>query len=166
MLNRWLLIVDPGRCGLVSLLDLLNRQPATKVSLEEPPLLAWQRPPHGDRIMPERFARWRRHCGPGVLGDAASFYLPYLDDALAAEADVRIIGLRRPREELVASFGRFLDQYNAYSINHWDEYYRRLDELAERQPSGCGSSTCSRRSTAKRGSVPCWTSWATQGLRT
>ncbi len=59
--------------------------------------------------------------GPGVLGDAASFYLPYLEDALAAEPDIRVIGLKRPREETVASFGRFLDEFNAFPTNHWAE---------------------------------------------
>ena len=117
--NRLLLIVGSGRCGLHSLVNVLNRQPGAKVSFEEPPLLPWKRP--GDGLLRERFARWRRTRGPGVLGDAASFYLPYLEDALAAEPDIRVIGLKRPREETVASFGRFLDEFNAFPTNHWAE---------------------------------------------
>ena len=117
--NRLLLIVGSGRCGLHSLVNVLNRQPGAKVSFEEPPLLPWKRP--GDGLLRQRFARWRRTRGPGVLGDAASFYLPYLEDALAAEPDIRVIGLKRPREETVASFGRFLDEFNAFPTNHWAE---------------------------------------------
>ncbi len=166
--NRLLLIVGSGRCGLHSLVNVLNRQPGAKVSFEEPPLLPWKAGDPG-RLLRERFARWCRNRGEGVLGDAASFYLPYLEDALAAEPDIRVVGLKRPREETVASFGRFLDETNAFPTNHWadepgvgwshdplrtrcfpqydvanredgtrrywDEYYRRLGELAEKHPN-------------------------------
>jgi hypothetical protein len=118
--NRLLLIVGSGRCGLLSMVNILNRQPDAKVSYEEPPLLPWKAGDRG-RLLRERFARWRRTRGPGVLGDAASFYLPYLEDALAVDPDVRVIGLRQPRDETVASFGRFLDEYNAFPTNHWAE---------------------------------------------
>ena len=117
-MNRLLLVVGSGRCGLLSLVNVLNRQPGAKVSFEEPPLLPWKADDRG-RLIRERFARWRRTRGPGVLGDAASFYLPYLQDALDADPDVRVIGLRRPREETVASFTRFLDEYNAFPTDHW-----------------------------------------------
>jgi hypothetical protein len=110
--------VGAGRCGLLSLVNVLNRQPGTKVSFEEPPLLPWKAD-DGGRLIRERFARWRRTRGPGVLGDAGSFYLPYLQDALDADPDVRVIGLRRLREETVASFTRFLDEYNAFPTDHW-----------------------------------------------
>ena len=118
--NRLLLVVGSGRCGLLSLVNVLSRQPAAKVSLEEPPLLPWKGADRG-RVLRERFARWRRTRGDGVLGDAASFYLPYLQDALTAEPDLRVVGLKRPREECVASFTRFLDEYNAFPTNHWAE---------------------------------------------
>jgi len=73
------------------------------------------------RLIRERFARWRRTRGPGVLGDAAPFYLPYLEDALDAEADLHVIGLKRPRKDTAASFVRFLNEYNAQPTNHWAE---------------------------------------------
>ena len=120
MMNHLLLVVGSGRCGLFSLVHVFNRQPGAKVSFEEPPLLPWKAGDRG-RLLRERFARWRRTRGPGVRGDAASFYLPYLEDALAAEPDLHVVGLKRPREETVASFGRFLDAYNASPTNHWAE---------------------------------------------
>ena len=95
-MNRLFLVVGGGRCGLLSLVHVLNRQPGAKVSFEEPPLLPWKADDRV-RLIRERFARWRRTRGPGVLGDAAPFYLPYLEDALAAEPDLRVIGLKRPR---------------------------------------------------------------------
>jgi len=50
-------------------------------------------PPPADRddgpaawnILGQRFARFRQHGTKRLLGDAASFYLPYLDEAIAAE---------------------------------------------------------------------------------
>jgi hypothetical protein len=118
MANRLLLILGTGRCGLASQVYLLNRQLHTKATLEELPLLPWCSPEPG-RLIRERLARLRRSRGEGVLADAASFYLPYVEEAIAAEPDVRIIGLRRPLEEVMASFGRFLDEWNVHPTNHW-----------------------------------------------
>ncbi len=119
-MNRLLLIVGAGRCGLLSLVHVLNRQPGAKVSFEEPPFLPWKCDDRV-RLVRERFARWRRTRGEGVLGDAASFYLPYLQEALAADPDLRVVGLKRPREQVAASFKRFLDDANAFPTNHWAE---------------------------------------------
>ncbi len=117
-MNRLLLVAGTGRCGLLSLVNVLNRQPGAKVSFEEPPLLPWKAGDRG-RLIRERFARWQRARGSGVLGDAASFYVPYLEEVLAVEPGLRVIGLKRPREETVGSFTRFLDEYNAFPTNHW-----------------------------------------------
>src|SRR5580692_3740361 len=105
---RIILIVGTGRCGIVSLLNVLAKQPGTWTTLEEVPLLPWKRTA-GDRVMRERLARMRRMRDSHFLVDGASFYLPYLEDAIAVDPDVRVIGLLRPRDEVVASFGRFLD---------------------------------------------------------
>ena len=117
---RFLLAVGTGRCGLASLADLLSRQPGTRVTLEDPPLLPWDaagRPP----VMAARLARLAAAAGPAAaaVADVAAFYLPYVDDALAADAGLRVVGLRRPREETVESFARFLDERNALPTDHW-----------------------------------------------
>lgn len=166
-MSKIVLVVGSGRCGLVSMVALLNQQPRTKATLEEPPVLPWKRDP-GERVMRERFRRFRNQRDGEFLADAAAFYLPYLEDAIAVEPEIRIIGLKRPREEVVGSFNRFLDEYNAFPTNHWadepaigwhhdpiwtrtfpqydtadrnegirrywEEYYRRLEELAARFP--------------------------------
>lgn len=119
-MSRIILLVGPGRCGLISLLGLLARQPGTSVSLEDAPILPWKRSPD-DQVIRERFARFRLKRQTEVIVDAASFYLPYLADAIAAEPEIRILGLKRPREEFVASFERFLDDYNVFPTNHWAE---------------------------------------------
>jgi hypothetical protein len=42
-MSRLLLIVGTGRCGLLSLVQVLNRQPGTVISHEDPLLLPWKR---------------------------------------------------------------------------------------------------------------------------
>jgi hypothetical protein len=115
---KYVLVAGPGRCGLVSMTDLLNRQPNTNITQENPPLLPWNQNVR-DGVMKDRLARLRRNRSVEVVGDSAAFYLPYIEQAIEAEPGIRVIGLRRPREEVVASFGRFLDQWNLYPTNHW-----------------------------------------------
>ncbi len=130
-----ILAIGAGRCGLASLARVLNQQPDAQCSYDEPPLLPWsldeefatECPPGVDdngqrgpgRIIQQRFARFRRHGKAPRLGDAASFYLPYLEEAIAAEPDIRIVCLKRPREEVVASFSRWLDRSTPLPTNHW-----------------------------------------------
>jgi hypothetical protein len=172
--------IGTGRCGTASLAKVLNQQGEMVCSYEEPPLLPWRRreppsPPaplpqagEGSSVLRERFARFRAHAKARLLGDVASFYLPYLEDAIALEPDIRIVCLRRPREEVVTSFCEWLDQSMPLPTNHWarqpapgwhhdanrtrtfpqydtqnreegirrywDEYYRRVAELAGGHP--------------------------------
>jgi hypothetical protein len=117
-MSNIILVAGSGRCGLASVTNLLGRQPNTKATMEEPPILAWKHA-GGEELMRARLARFRTARDAEFLADAASFYLPYLEGAIAAEPGVRIIGLKRPREEVVASFARFLDEHDAFPTNHW-----------------------------------------------
>ena len=110
--------VGTGRCGSFSLVRVLNLQKEAQCSHEEPPLLPWKRN-DGPRVIRERFARFRQFGKKRLLGDVASFYLPYLEDAIAAEPDVRIVCLKRPREKVVTSFCHWLDQTMPLPTNHW-----------------------------------------------
>jgi hypothetical protein len=138
------LCIGTGRCGLASLAKILNQQPDAVCSFDEPPLLPWtcrDTPsplapfPKGEGtddttrllkgegsrtwVIRERFARFRLHGKGRILGDAASFYLPYIDEAIAAEPEIRIVCLKRPREEVVASFCQWLDRTTPLPTNHW-----------------------------------------------
>lgn len=95
-----LLGIGTGRCGLASLARVLNRQTEAQSSFEEPPLLPW-RHTDGQRVLGERFARFRREAEKGRkkaaspfrtlfarsfrtllfarLGVVASFYLHYAE---------------------------------------------------------------------------------------
>ena len=110
--------IGTGRCGLRSLAKILNQQPETQSSYEEPPLLPWKTV-DGDRVVRERFARFRQNGRGRILCNVASFYLPYLEAALAAEPDIRVVCLRRPREDVVVSFCEWLDHGMPLPTNHW-----------------------------------------------
>ena len=93
----FLLGIGTGRSGLRSLAKILSQQRETQSSYEEPPLLPWK-PSDGERVVRERFARFRQNGRSRIPCDVASFYLPYLEAAIAAEPGIRILCLRRPRD--------------------------------------------------------------------
>lgn len=113
-----LLGLGAGQCGLNVLLEILNHQPRTRLTLEQPPLLPWQALPGRPGIR-ERIARWRQKPAAQRIGDIATFYLPYLRDAIALEPELRAVCLRRPKDEIVAAYLRHLDQPGRARLNHW-----------------------------------------------
>jgi len=133
MTQSIILGIGAGRCGLASLARILNGQPDVQCSYDEPPLLPWmpdvqpaavrladgegEQGPGG--VIRARFARFRQHGTARRLGDVASSYLPYLEEAIAAEPDIRIVCLKRPRDEVIASFCRWLDRSMPLPTNHW-----------------------------------------------
>src|SRR5437667_11423287 len=106
--RRIILGIGSGRCGTRSLANLLNRQPGTRVTHEEPPRLPW-RIPHA-RAMAQRLAQIERSRQEQVVGDVALYYLPYVEQAIEHSPDVRILCLKRPREEVIESFCRWIDK--------------------------------------------------------
>lgn len=94
--QRIVLGIGSGRCGTLSLARVLSRQPGVMVSHEDPPLLPWERDPD-NRVLRERFARWRRTRQAAIVGDVASFYLPYVAEAIGLELAIRIVCLVRSR---------------------------------------------------------------------
>ena len=135
MEQKVVLGVAAGRCGLRSLTGLLNRQRGTQVSHQEPPLMPWERM-LGRPSIREKIERWRRSRDGLCIGDISSSYLPYVADAIECEPDVRIVCLKRPKEEVVRSFCGWLDRSSPLRINHWakdpakgwhhDAYFSRL----------------------------------------
>jgi len=141
--------IGTGCCGLASLARVLNLQAEANCSREEPPWLEWRRPAllspsesvpvslpssaslppsppaplpfagEGSFVLRSRFARFRQHGKKRLLGDVASFYLPYIEEAIALEPDIRIVCLRRPREEVIAAFCQWTDQTMPLPVNHW-----------------------------------------------
>jgi hypothetical protein len=117
-----------GRCGTVTLAQLLRAQPGcgATFSHEQHPLLPWTQPSSRAllraadarvRHLLQRRLRWdargadagkqpgAAHATP-LVGDVASFYLPYTEAILAIEPAARFIILQRSRAAVAASFAR------------------------------------------------------------
>jgi hypothetical protein len=107
-----------GRCGTHTLAELLNRQPDADFTHEQPPLLPWRRDAGRPGIR-ERILRLRRDRPRRFVGDVALFYLPYVEEAVAFESNVRFVCLERPREEVVASFCKWGDTVHPLPTDHW-----------------------------------------------
>ncbi len=116
--RRVILGMGTGRCGSHTLAELLSRQPDTQVTHEQPPLLAWK-PDPGRDVMAARLERLFRTRPQARVGDVASFYLPYVEAAIAREPQLRVICLERPREEVVASFCAWIDVAHPLPTDHW-----------------------------------------------
>ena len=54
-----------------------------------------------------------------LVGDVASFYLPYAGEILASRANVKIVCLKRDRNQTIASFIRWLNHTQRWITNHW-----------------------------------------------
>ncbi|MCY2987859.1 MAG: hypothetical protein NTY19_08365 [Planctomycetota bacterium] len=116
--RRIVLGMGTGQCGTVLLAQILGKQHDARVTHEQPPLLPWNRRPGVPGIR-ERVQRLLATRKARLVGDVASFYLPYAEDAIEFNSQVRIVCLRRPCDEVVAGFWKFLDQTVPFPINHW-----------------------------------------------
>lgn len=120
MSARIVLGVGTGRCGTTSLARLLDGQENCRVTHEEWPLLPWDDRQPRERIL-ARLDRWESERNAEIVGDAASFYLPYLEAVLECGRDVRVIGMRRDRDEVIASFSKWLDRTQPLPTDHWTD---------------------------------------------
>src|SRR5262245_37962795 len=118
MNRRIILGMGAGQCGLSLLPQLLNCLPGTRVTYEELPLLPWARRPGVPGIR-ERLRRMLTTRSEPNIGDVASFYLPYVEEAIATEPGIRLVCLQRPRDEVVEGFCRDFESQARPQINHW-----------------------------------------------
>lgn len=116
--RQLILGLGTGQCGLELLADILNRQAYTRVTLQHPPFLPWDRP-QGAPGVRERLTRILETTRERFVGDIASFYLPYAEEALAFAPSVKMVCLKRPREEIVAGFLASLNRNPRPPIDHW-----------------------------------------------
>ncbi|MFV0446668.1 MAG: hypothetical protein ACK5Q5_24110 [Planctomycetaceae bacterium] len=111
-------ILGTGQCGLPAIVDVLNRQPGCEFTCEKPPLLPWQPVDRRPR-MSQRIERMRREANTPNYGDAASSYLPYVEEILRLVPNCRFVCLERPKREVVANFESWLDRNFPIPMNHW-----------------------------------------------
>jgi len=109
--------IGSGRCGTLSLAQLLDKQPNASVTHERRPLLPWN-VVDVERVVSERV---KRLCelGTTLVGDVASFYLPYIETFIALAPEIRVVCLRRDRESVVESFSRWSDTAHSAPTDHW-----------------------------------------------
>jgi hypothetical protein len=108
-----------GRCGTLSLAQLLNNQPNSDVTHERRPLLPWSSTSQAT-LVAERVASLRRNAS-NLVGDVASFYLPYAEEFIRQVPDIRIVVLKRDCDEVVKSFCDWSDQAHSVRADHWSE---------------------------------------------
>jgi hypothetical protein len=118
MTPRIILGLGAGHCGLGALAAVLAQQPATRVTVAQPPLLPWVPRQSVAAVMRARFARWAA-LDATLVGDVAAFYLPYVVEAVAADPNIRIVCLKRPEAEVAAGFRAQLDRPGFTPVNHW-----------------------------------------------
>lgn len=114
---RIVLGLGSGQCGLQGLADILNRQPDCNVTYQQPPLLPWN--PTRRPLVAQRLERIRSQATTGLVGDCASFYLPYANELLRTDPEIRLVCLKRPCDEVIANFSSFLDRNHVLPMNHW-----------------------------------------------
>ena len=149
-----------GRCGTQSLAAWLNRQDGAHVSHEmHGPAIAWE---GSQAAVDETICRFQEQTALRLVGDVASYYLPYVERILARDPRIRFVCLKRGREETVVSFvkktpgkNHWVEQdgvpwkrnrwdrcFPKYRVSdkaeaigrYWDDYYRRAAELQTEFP--------------------------------
>ena len=107
-----------GQCGLQGLSDVLNRQPDSVITYQQAPHLPWNRSASRSQLS-QRLERLRRTATAKLIGDCASSYLPYAEEILESEPGAILVCLKRPCDEVVENFSKFLDRNHSLPINHW-----------------------------------------------
>ena len=113
--SRLVIGLGTGRCGTVSLSRLLNRQPNWRIFHEAVAgAVGWSG--SGD-LLEARMANWLQPPHFQVVGDVASYYLPYCRRILQMHPETRFLCLERPREQVIESFMR-----KTPGTNHWQPH--------------------------------------------
>lgn len=150
--------IGTGRCGTVSLCELLNNQEESNFTHEERPLLPWNGSKRNlDDKIKEILSRRER-----FVGDIAFYYLPYVEYILEKYPQTKIICLKRDRGEVVKSYLKKTKGRNHW-VNHreiiwshcewdkcyptynkflkknaikkyWEQYYNKIEGLTSKYP--------------------------------
>ncbi|WP_406700945.1 class I SAM-dependent methyltransferase [Singulisphaera sp. Ch08] len=121
MARQLILGLGAGQCGLELFSDILGRQSHTQVTFQQPPLMPWSRV-EGTSGVRDRLTRLLSTTSERFVADVASFYLPYVEQAVAFDPTIRMICLKRPADEVVAGFLAALNRNARTPIDHWAEH--------------------------------------------
>ena len=117
MKRQIILGMGVGQCGTQLLAEILDQQPNAKITHQQPPLLPWIVKPDADALR-RRFDRFLERRREPIVGDVATYYLPYVEEAIKLRPEIRIVCLKRPRDEVINGFVRILEKISL-PINHW-----------------------------------------------
>ena len=134
MAERPLIIgLGTGRCGTHSLVDVLNAQTGVQVVHEDKPILHWNPAKEKSDVIARFQARIDR-APDKITGEVALFLLKHTPALLDAFPQARAVVLQRPREEVIASFTRWVRGSAHYRrhTNHWQRGVRRKRTLWDR----------------------------------
>jgi len=115
-----------GRCGTHSLVDVLNAQDGVSVVHEDKPTLHWD-PAQEDSDVIARFQAKIDRAPDKIVGEVALFLLGHTPALLEAFPQARAVVLQRPRDEVIASFARWVrgSARHRRHTNHWQRGVRR-----------------------------------------
>jgi tetratricopeptide (TPR) repeat protein len=114
--GRLVIGIGTGRCGSTSLAKLLERQPGAAVSHERPPRLPWVPKPGRLRVHLACFEELLR--SHDLVADVSHWWLPYLADLFERFPTMKVVALKRDREQTVRSFEKIKGSGEG-AINHW-----------------------------------------------
>lgn len=133
--KRLILVIGSGRCGTQSLARVVDQQPSAAFTHEKAPLLPWEVDFELLHAKIDSFLERRA----AIVGDAAFYYLPYIDQVLNHWPSTKIVCLKRNKEDTVKSFlkwthstHRWLDHDGSqWHQEEWDKCYPKFD-IADR----------------------------------
>lgn len=102
--------VGTGRCGTVSLCELLNNQIGANFTHEDKQELPWK---FSREIIDRKLQDISSREGKYV-GDVAFYYLPYVEHILEKYPEAKFLYLERSKDEVVRSYLR-----KTWRRNHW-----------------------------------------------
>jgi len=122
-----------GRCGTHSLVDVLNAQDGAAVVHEDKPILHWDPAQENSDVIARFQTRIDRAPGK-ITGEVALFLLGHAPALLEAFPQARAVVLQRPRDEVIASFTRWVrgSARHRRHMNHWQRGARRKRALWDR----------------------------------
>lgn len=120
MKGQLVLGIGTGRNGSTTLSELLAAQPDARVTHELPPILSWDRKTSADEFHVQRFKHLLTQFS--IVGDVAHWWLPKLDEIIQSIPSVRIVALKREKQETVNSFLKIKGGNGKGAINHWTRH--------------------------------------------
>jgi len=109
--------IGTGRSGSTSLTELLAAQSHARVTHEMPPILYWDQNTSADAFHINRFKHLLTQYS--IVGDVAHWWLPKIEYVIQSIPSVRIVALKREKQETVDSFLKIKGGNGKGAINHW-----------------------------------------------